>query len=333
MKTSTIDLKTRLFQALQRGLNFLSQQQNEDGSWSIVYGSTPDLTPAKPLTEVFTVAYIVREIAGWGGEFYAIYTMLDKAVSWLESQRRSDGLWKYYRKGDLRLLPNDFDTTSCTMAALLLAGRQVEVSGILQTMESYRHPDGGYWTYAMPPIAPSTNWIYPIHQNFYPEYIINAHILYFLVVAQADYQTQYEQYKFVQRLFDEQAYERPQLFYDSPLLFLYNMAKALEKTVWWEIGLQKRVKQDVWHYFSKHSLLNRVLVVGTLYRLKASWDIEDSQKMETAVNAILDEQGRDGGWEQDYYYITPISYHGCREVVTSLALNSLYTVYMSLDTQ
>jgi hypothetical protein len=309
-----------LRQSIQNGLHFLATRQCPSGAWEAVYALKKEFpNNLKPLTEVFSVAYILREIAPFAAQFYPAQEMLQRACDFLDEQRRVDGLWKFYRKGDMRLLPNDFDTTACTASALILAGRQPDLAPVIEKLHAHQHPDGGYWTYAMPPKAPPKNWMYPIYENVYPEYTLNAHILYFLVVSGQDYQTQAN---FLLEALYKHDYERPQFFYDSPLLFLYNLSKALEATPLWQPSLYTEIERQTREHFSHEAapILEMALALGILKRCRS---YEDSQAF---IKKILQAQLEDGGWDLEYYFTSVTMVHGCREVVTAIVLNVLYTM-------
>lgn len=290
--------------AIERGLAYLETRQLEQGGWWVCVSGTPYFEKSELRHDVFTAAFILREIAELSP------TWIQPTLDFLNHHRRKDGLWGFYKRGDLHILPMDFDTSSCTGAALALAQPDIDLTAVQEQLNAYRAPQGGYWVYAMPEKAPP-GWVFPIMENVQNEHIINAHILVFQAITGI---IPPEHLAYLLDILRDKRYEEKQLFYGSNLLFLYNIARAYAY-----------IKQA-----PPPELLDQAIAyapgnaLGRAYLLKIlSVCQPDHPLIPTLTTQLIASQGRDGSWENAVFHRNPILYYGSPEITTAVVLQAL----------
>src|SRR5688572_6553259 len=119
MEATLIPFSTRVRHSIEHGLEFLAKNQQSNGAWRIWVADNHYFSgQPRELVDVFTTAFILREIATIQDDTL-LPEIRQRASGFLLNERRKNGLWRFYKKGDLRLLPTDFDTTSTAATALL----------------------------------------------------------------------------------------------------------------------------------------------------------------------------------------------------------------------
>lgn len=301
------------------GFDFLKRRQYAFGAWESYASPKPDLSEHYLLTDLFTTAYITREIAEAVQDSHDPnhLVLFQNACNFLATERRDNGLWRFYKRGELRLLPTDFDTSSCTASALIAANYDIDLSSVYELLEAHRHPDGGYWVYAMPPVAPKKNWIYPIPKNCYPEYTVNTHIFVFLVMYQKDYQYALD---FLLDALRNKTYETRQLFYDLPLVFLYNLVRGVAMTPEWDTLRPELLTHTLRHV---EPIMPNTLQNAWVLDLLCTFGLPEKQVAPYA-QAILQSQTEDGAWQGGYLHHNPILYFGSPEITTAFVIRALH---------
>lgn len=107
--------------------------QAADGSFPLLVGRGP--TRWVPCSPLFSTAYIML---GAGGLLPA--DNIAWAVAFMRNRRRPDRLWEY--DPALRI-PPDSDSTSCSLAALMLHGDGSDADGGADLLRSFWRPDTG----------------------------------------------------------------------------------------------------------------------------------------------------------------------------------------------
>ena len=120
-------------EAISVGIAALARIQGADGSFPLLVEKEP--TRWVPCSGLFSTAYIML---GAGGLLPA--DNIARAVAFIRSQRRPDRLWEY--DPGLRI-PPDSDSTSCSLAALMLHGDGSDAAGGADLLRSYWRPGGG----------------------------------------------------------------------------------------------------------------------------------------------------------------------------------------------
>jgi hypothetical protein len=122
--------------AISDGVTALARMQSADGSFPLWTG-TSGWRPCGPL---FSTAYVMI-----GGGALLDARRIARAVAYIRSQRRADGLWEYDQA--IRI-PPDSDSTACSLAALVLHGDRSEVIGGADLLRSYwRSREGPFRTW------------------------------------------------------------------------------------------------------------------------------------------------------------------------------------------
>ncbi len=120
-------------EAISAGIAALARMQGADGSFPLFTGTRP--TGWLPCGRLFSTAYIML---GAGGLLRS--DNIGRALAFIRSQRRPDGLWEY---DPAIRIPPDADSTSCSLAALVLHGDRSDLAGGADLLRSYWRADGG----------------------------------------------------------------------------------------------------------------------------------------------------------------------------------------------
>jgi hypothetical protein len=118
-------------QAIKRGVGALAGMQQADGGFPLWTG-TSRWTRCSPL---FSTAYVMM---GAGGLLPA--GNIARAVDFIRSHRRRDGLWVYDPSIDI---PPDADSTACSLAALALHGDPSDLIGGVELLRGFWRPGDG----------------------------------------------------------------------------------------------------------------------------------------------------------------------------------------------
>jgi hypothetical protein len=125
------------------GVAALAAMQGSDGSFPLFTGGAA--TRWSPCGRLFSTAYIML-----GAGRLMPPNNIARAVAFIRSQRRPDGLWEY--DPALRI-PPDADSTACALAALMLHGYGSDVAGGAELLRCYwRIPTGPFRTWKAPGI-------------------------------------------------------------------------------------------------------------------------------------------------------------------------------------
>jgi hypothetical protein len=118
-------------EAIDSGLSALAGMQAPDGSFPLWTG-TSRWARCGPL---FATAYVMM---GAGGLLPA--ANIARAVAFIRSQRRNDGLWEY---DPAIRIPPDADSTACALAALALHGDGTDLANAPALLRQFWRPDAG----------------------------------------------------------------------------------------------------------------------------------------------------------------------------------------------
>lgn len=123
-------------EAIDSGLAALAGMQAADGSFPLWTG-TSRWARCGPL---FATAYVMM---GAGGLLPAVN--VTRAVTFIRSQRRSDGLWEF---DPATRIPPDADSTACSLATLALHGDVADLAGAPALLRAFwRTPNGPFRTW------------------------------------------------------------------------------------------------------------------------------------------------------------------------------------------
>jgi hypothetical protein len=308
---------TQLVDSAQAALAFLSRRQLPSGEWETLFAPTRDLAAGRPVSNVFVTAYIVRTLGSCHESKVAGADNLRLACDFLEDEQSESGLWRFFGRHDSQL-PADLDCTACSAAALLLTGRRLDVASIVRETRRYRHPRGGFWTWAMPPSATHEAWPYHIRRNV-TDWVVDANVLFLFELA--DY-TCPGLLPYLRTVLRARQYQQRTPYYDCPLLFLYNLSGALALSANWEDStLRTEIGHHAWSTLrgrAHDSVLEIALAASTLSR--CGWPVS---KIEPLARQLLEEQMPDHGWRIEPFFHNKLGYFGSREVVTTLAVEAL----------
>lgn len=116
--------------AVQRGIDWLKQNQGRDGSWSTYQPGQGDVGC------VSITAHAIEALIAHGNH----QTCVDKGIQWIRSNGHKDGYWD-----DLWLAKRTYGT-ACALAALIKAGygHASEIMQAVQWLEQTQNTDGGW---------------------------------------------------------------------------------------------------------------------------------------------------------------------------------------------
>lgn len=116
--------------AVQRGIDWLKQNQGIDGSWSTYQPGQGDVGC------VSITAHAIEALIAHGNN----QTCVDKGIQWIRSNGHKDGYWD-----DLWLAKRTYGT-ACALAALIKAGygNASEITQAVQWLEQTQNTDGGW---------------------------------------------------------------------------------------------------------------------------------------------------------------------------------------------
>lgn len=116
--------------AVQRGIDWLKQNQGIDGSWSTYQPGREDVGC------VSITAHAIEALIAHGNN----QTCVDKGIQWIRSNGHKDGYWD-----DLWLAKRTYGT-ACALAALIKAGygNASEITQAVQWLEQTQNTDGGW---------------------------------------------------------------------------------------------------------------------------------------------------------------------------------------------
>lgn len=119
--------------AIAAGLAALARMQTREGYFPFYVGDAG--SSWRRCDPIFATAYIMMGV----GRLLPADNVA-RAVEYIATSRRTDGLWHYDPSLDI---PPDADTTSCALAALALDGRQSEIAGAGELLRTFWRPDEG----------------------------------------------------------------------------------------------------------------------------------------------------------------------------------------------
>ncbi|GFO97376.1 hypothetical protein ig2599ANME_1577 [groundwater metagenome] len=310
---------------IEKGMNYLYENQLPSGEFSTYISYSPNMSGAKNFSVVFDTTFILHtlNLADNKKTEEIVNEMITRAVVFLLDNREPPGVWRHEGKYLAELGPPDTDDTSMAFAALVESGVNISDES-LNYMLNYRTPDGIFYTWIN-----SDEWLDP--SNPYYEYYkmndidanVNADVIYAYSLRNI---THDEVVRYLNGISENKSFLNGTIYYPSPYVYAYLVTKAYSD------GDIKELKPSLNNI--KDYLLSTQNKDGgwgnDLYTALASVSLINmnykGEALEKAVEHIMDNQRKNGSWGTYSFYIAPSSptiYYGSRELTTSFSLEAL----------
>lgn len=302
--------------AIQKGINYLAKNQEEDGGFLSLSSPNPhDFSLARKFHTLFPVALILSSLNklpdGVGGK-----TIRKKAVQFLLTQKSPYWTFNYWQRDSREArkmpYPDDLDDTSCALAAIFEYDKKLinakALTNILAVLTALEEKEGG----------PYRTWL--VDERGGEEWkdidlVVNCNVAYFLSLQEVSLKSIN---KFVEQAIETKKYHSR--YYPSfyPIAyFISRFYKGKKKRELAECILSKREANYKWE-----NPLFTALAVSSLLNLGFS-----SSDLEKSIEYILGEQGN-GSWKPYALYPDPVIsgklyYCGSRALTTAFCIEAL----------
>jgi hypothetical protein len=301
--------------AFAKGLSFLTEIYKQNRFQSFI-SSTPDMsTPVEcPETlfpglaefpsEIFTPMMITDLVFKDKPEL-KIYSDL---VNEVKSYQSDDGVFTFWN--DYSLIPADIDDTGIGLTILVEAGK-VDLSIVHQVVDRILNntSEDGIFRVYFPPYG---------HRSYVdPVVCVNALSLFALLGREKEAQKT-EDYVF--EYLRTKAYLKGTRMYASPDIFLYYMARLIDKSTYYRERFEDHIRQELQTRIgTTHQPMDLAARVITAKAVSISNDLEESY--------LILFQNSNGGWPANSFF----EFHrrhghfGCEALTTAFAVKALET--------
>lgn len=298
--------------AIDRGLAYLSRQQQADGSF--LNYSSPSLEHFRRVRSwrtVFVPALMLTSL----GELTtpAAQPMCRRLANFLLEQKDINWSFNYWSKQapeyQTQAYPNDLDDTFCALAGLYRHNPKLvdeaAMAQIIKLLLATETAVGGPYRTWLAAENSDSAWLDT-------DVAVNSNIAYFLSLAghrlpKLD--------AFIGQAIKANAYVSP--YYPSKYAFMYYFARTYQGPYRPQLLQQTRKLQT-----AADNDLNRALCLNARLRLG------DNRKLQAAMSALIANQRRDGSWPAAAFYADPVKngrpyYNGAAALTTAFVLEAL----------
>lgn len=279
--------KTKIKQAIQNGLVFLTKQQQSDGCF-LSYSSPlmENYTHAIEFRTIFSTTVILQSLTRVSAS--PAPAIREKAATFLLKQKSEYWSWNYWARDAKEYTslpyPDDLDDTFCALSALYLHHKKIIQGDVLahamQMLAALEVREGGpYYTWLIRDKKAGKIW-----RDV--DLIVNANIAYFLSLH--DVRLPHLDQLFKQAL-KKKRYISP--YYPKPFAFFYFLSRFLQDNKQKEV-LIRAVKTS-----APQSALDVSLSLCTLLQLGYK-----GLELDAYVKKILQQQEKNGGWKASAFY-------------------------------
>lgn len=133
--------------AIDRGVNFLTNAQREDGEFTTLLSDDPQLRDGQWDSSPFVTSLICHSLSFCPE---TARPSLEKGLDFLESQMEDRGVWRYYSRKQFKhaRIPPDLDDTCCASFVLKKNGRTIPDN--IGTILANRDSEGRFGTWLVP---------------------------------------------------------------------------------------------------------------------------------------------------------------------------------------
>jgi hypothetical protein len=303
-----------LSNALNNGLNFISKEQQIDGSFVSLSSSSPtDFKKALKFHSVFSTTIILQALTSIG-ENDIVQKVKDKSVEFLLAQKSVYGSWNYWTRGsqEAKLLPypDDLDDTFCALTAIFLCDKQLVTTEMItkavRLLTTLETKEGG----------PYRTWLVADNKEQIWKDVdlgVNVNIAYFLFLQDISLPN-------LTKLFDR-ALKTRQIaspYYPQPQSILYFLARFLSSRKHKSLIIKEILKQDM------DGPLSLAVGISSLIRLG-----HPTKEIEKLIDRLIISQKRNGSWPPEVFYtgVNPkkdrMFYGGSTTLSTALSLEAI----------
>lgn len=299
--------------AIKRGLRYIAQHQQKDGSFTS--DSSPTLTPWEAQFQYHTTFVPALMLASLS--HVADATLIRKKLaSFLVAQKSSGWSFNYWAvKAPERKTfpyPDDLDDTFCTLIGLQLHDpslvNEKALASMVKILLATEQTVGGPYRTWLVPTAEKAIW-----QDV--DLAVNANIACFVSLVSnplPNLQAYMEQH-----IIDGE-FTSP--YYPSPYPLWYYLARAYTGP---KLNLLQQTIEQHWRQDKNPTALNTALALSALVQIAPS-----SKVLVRMARQLLDSQHADGSWPAAAFCIDPTRrkqqyYHGSTTLTTALAVEAL----------
>ena len=303
-----------LSEAIPKGLTYLHQTQRPSGEFATYTSARVDLAGPSPRSKSNYVTTLVIHALSCLPPDPTIASMQHQAADFLEAERDESGTWNYDGRGERRI-PNDFDGTCCTVAALLKVGRHPPLSFYALFWENESAPGGPYYTWLGVNDRPAGPLVREIDLMSNANILFCSGLLNLSLPGTVAYLT---------KVIEADAYQTHSIYSVSPHFLIYCLSRAYADGQVAGLGpampiMQKYLLTQLPPPSAEPSAFNLACLTASLFNLQA-----DPPLIEPYLTALLTTQQPDGGWAgwAAWRSYRP-NYDGSPALTTALAVEAL----------
>ncbi|MCB1064146.1 MAG: cytochrome P450 [Verrucomicrobiae bacterium] len=337
-----------LSSAVSRGLRYLAANQLPDGEFPTLLSSEPSMEEGAWDSSPFVTALVASSLEASLPESRSL---LDRALSFLETQMEPGGVWRYYTKKQFKhdRVPPDLDDTSCAAYVLKRHGRDLPDNRWI--FDSLRSPEGGYYTWCLPDSGSREEFVAYLdtleelakaeapepspEQARNPRFaspkdpiapaevepVVNANVLLYLGETE---QTKPVVDYLVKLASDPAAAEEALVYYTDVVSLSYMMARAGRFSAPSLMAAADDIRNQLEFRFSERDDAKSETVLATaLAACSLLYFAPESPAIEVALERLLSSQREDGSWPRSPFYRGPQEFWGSDGLTTAFCLEAL----------
>jgi len=328
---------------IEKGLNYLYENQNQGGDFPAYYSFLPDMNERKKINNTIIydtgIIFHTLNLASNKHSNQIVDEMKNKSAGFLLDNRYPHSVWKFIGKNqtldmhDTIMVP-DVDDTSLAFEGLVESGVNISDES-LDYMLNFISPEGIFKTYINSPEWMDQLNITDPQYEFYEMNIIddtiNANVIYAYSLRN---RTPTGVVQYLNRIAENRSFVNGTLYYPSPYVFTYFVTKAYSDGKVRELEpslanireylLETQQPDGGWGN-DVDTALATVALINIGY---------EGKPLKKAIIHILENQKKDGSWNIYSFFIAPSSppmYYGSQEISTSVNLEALIKYKKSLE--
>jgi hypothetical protein len=296
----------RLTPSVQRGLQFLHDNQLPYGEFRTYASPSTDMRATLFDSSVFVTTFVLYSIAGIHCPCKT--TMTNKGISFLTGELRDRGLFQYYSSKNIRSIGFDLDDTACASVALQRNHPLVIGGHNVQYFLENRNEGGLFYT-----------WVddAPVEKDV--DSVVNANVVFYL----GDRDETKDACRYLIDTIESNREGDSYNYYLDDMTLYYAVSRAYAHGTSLIGGAREAIIEKVLQRTEDDGSFGDELTTACAVCSLANFEYDGATRLRNAARYLEGRQRADGSWRRVAMYRQPGMYYGSEELTTALCLEAL----------
>ena len=296
----------RLTPSVQRGLQFLHDNQLPYGEFRTYASPSTDMRATLFDSSVFVTTFVLYSIAGIHCPCKT--TMTNKGISFLTGELRGRGLFQYYSSKNIRSIGFDLDDTACASVALQRSHPLVIGGNNVEYFLENRNEGGLFFTWVDD--APVANDL---------DSVVNANVVFYL----GDRDETKDACRYLIDTIESNCEGDSYNYYLDDMTLYYAVSRAYAHGTSLLGGAREAIIEKVLQRTEDDGSFGDELTTACAVCSLANFEYDGVTRLRNAARYLEGRQRANGSWRRVAMYRQPGMYYGSEELTTALCLEAL----------